>query len=155
MDYGGELPDMHARIRQMFNEARAISQQPVFNGPFVYGFTMRFTSDGRPVVEEFGNVSPYGINGFLEPVTDVVEKFDSVLVIVELPGVRREDIDLRASVESVYITVDTPVRKYIKDVRFSCRIHPESAAAKYNNGVLEVTLKRVDEGPAGRRVKVL
>jgi HSP20 family protein len=154
MDYGGQLVDMHARIRRMFDEAKAISKQPAYEGPFIYGFTLRFTSDGGPVIEEFGNVSPYGVSGILEPVTDVVEKVDSVSVIVELPGVKGGDIDLRAGVESVFISVDTPYRRYLKDVKLSCRVHPESAAAKYNNGVLEVTLKRAEEEPVGRRIRI-
>jgi HSP20 family protein len=154
MDAGEEFVDMHARIRRMFDEARVVSRQPAYKGPFVYGFTMRFAADGRPVVEEFGNVSPYGVSGVLEPVTDVVERVDSVCVIVELPGVKRQDIDLRAGVESVFISVDTPTRRYLKDVKLSCRIHPESAVAKYNNGVLEVTLKRAEEEPVGKRIRI-
>lgn len=138
----------------MFEEAKAVAGRPGFGGPYVYGFTLRFGRDGSPLLEEFGNVSPYGVAGYMEPVTDVIEKFDSVSVIVELPGVEKEDIDLRSSVESVFISVDTPFRKYSKDVKLSCRVVPESAVAKYNNGVLEVTLKRVEEGPAGRQVSI-
>jgi len=128
--------------------------KPANSSPFVYGFTMHFSRDGRPVLEEFGNVSPYGVTGFVEPVTDVIEKYDSVSIIVELPGVDKEDIDLRASVESVYIKVDKPLRKYIKDVRLSCMVRPETTTARYNNGVLEITLKRVEDGPTGKRIRI-
>ena len=146
--------DLHDRIRQMFTEARSIGTQPSFGGPYVYGFTMRFTGSGDPVMEEFGNVSPYGVSGYMEPITDVIEKYDSVSVVVELPGVRKEEIDLRSSVESVFISVDTPLRKYSKSLKLSCRVKPESAVAKYNNGVLEVTLQRADDGQAGRKVRI-
>ena len=154
MDYYNPTSDVHSRIRQMMEEAKAASSVPALGGSYVYGLTLKFDREGRPLIEEFGNVSPYGVSGYMEPVTDVIEKFDSVSVIVELPGVGKEDIDLRASVESVFISVDTPFRRYNKDVRLSCRVVPESTIAKYNNGVLEVTLKRVEEGPAGRRVKI-
>ncbi|MBD3388517.1 MAG: hypothetical protein GF416_05545 [Candidatus Altiarchaeales archaeon] len=154
MDEGVSYLGLHQRIKQMFEEARMLSSLPSYGGPFVYGFTMRFDQRGHPVVDEFGNTSPHGVCGFMEPITDVIEKYDSVSVVFELPGVRKEDIDLRASVESVYISVDTPLRKYGKDVKLSCRVRPESASANYNNGVLEVSLARVEEGPAGRRVKI-
>jgi len=153
MDYT-PLPDMRSRIKRLFEEAKDSSHSPGFSGSYVYGFTMNFAGDGNPVFEEFGNVSPYGVHGYMEPITDVIEKYDSVSVIVELPGVAKEDIDLRSTVESVFIKVDTPFRKYTKDVKLSCRVRPESAVAKYNNGVLEVTLKRLEEGPAGRKVNI-
>ncbi|MFH1055901.1 MAG: Hsp20/alpha crystallin family protein [Candidatus Altiarchaeota archaeon] len=152
--YGGESVDFQEKVRRMFEEAKIASQKPFSSEPLVYGLTLSFTKDGRPIFEEFGNVSPYGTSGFMEPVTDVIEKVDSVSVVAELPGVDKSDIDLRTSVESVLITVDRPLRKYIKDVRLSCRVKPETAVARYNNGVLEVVLKRADDNTAGRRVQV-
>ena len=152
---GGDVGDLHERVRQMLEDAKSMSKKPLFEGPYVYGFVMRFTNDGRPVSEEFGNVSPFGIAGFIEPVTDVIERLDSVSIIVELPGISKEDIDLRTSVESLFLSVDTPFRKYVKDVKLSSRVRPESAVARYNNGVLEVTLKRTEDAQAGRRVQIL
>ncbi|MFH0862066.1 MAG: Hsp20/alpha crystallin family protein [Candidatus Altiarchaeota archaeon] len=154
IDYGGDFSEIHAKIRQMFEEARSKGRCQEYQAPLVYGFTMRFTGEGRPVAEEFGNVSPFGIAGYMEPVTDVIEKYDSVAVVIELPGIGKEDIDLRTTPESVYIKVDTPFRKFVKDVRLSAKVKPETAIAKYNNGVLEVTLKRADDAPAGRRVQI-
>jgi HSP20 family protein len=148
------LGDLHTRIKQVLKEAKSMGVSHSPGSPTVYGFTLAFTRDGKPVIEEFGNVSPHGVAGFTEPITDVIERFDSVSVIVELPGVSRDDIDLRASVESLFIKVDLPFRKYSKAVRFSCRVRPESASARYNNSVLEVTLKRVDDSAVGKKVKV-
>jgi HSP20 family protein len=152
--YGEDQGDLHTRIKQMFEEARAISNRQALAGPFVYGFSMKFTDTGKPVVAEFGNVSPYGINGYMEPTTDVIERINSVSVLVELPGVAKEDIDLRASVESLFIKVDTPFRKFVKDIRFSCRVRPDSTQARFNNGVLEITILRVDDNPAGKKVQI-
>jgi hypothetical protein len=74
IDYGGDFSEIHERIRQMFEEAKNMGARPQYSAPLVYGFTMRFTGDGRPVAEEFGNVSPFGVAGYMEPVTDVIEK---------------------------------------------------------------------------------
>ncbi len=155
-DYPRGAADFNERIRQMFEEARALTQLSSVNGPSVWGFNMKFTRDCQPIVKEFGNVSPYGISGFIEPPTDVIERLDSVSVIIELPGVGKDEIDLKASVEGLLVTVNTPFRKFSKDVRLSCRVRPESTSARYNNGVLEVTLKRAeDAAAAGRKVKIL
>jgi len=154
MDPVHGLGDLHERIRQMFSEAKSLTGTNPQGAPYVYGFTMRFGEDGQPVVSEFGNVSAHGVSGYMEPVSDVIEKYDSVVVVFELPGVPKKAIDLRASVESVFISVDTPFRKYSKDVKLSSRVVPESAKAKFNNGVLEISLKRVDEGPAGKKVSI-
>jgi HSP20 family protein len=154
-EYDSNYEGVHRRIREMFEEARNLSQRPQFDGPFVYGFTMKFTHEGKPVVEEFGNVSPFGVTGFMEPVTDVIEKMDGVSIIVELPGITKEDVDVRTTVESLAIKVDTPFRKYSKDIRFSCKVKPETAVAKYNNGVLEITLERQDDGSkVGKRISI-
>jgi HSP20 family protein len=91
----------------------------------------------------------------MEPVTDVIEKMDGVSIIVELPGITKDDVDVRASIESLSIKVDTPFRKYSKDIKFSCKVKPETAVARYNNGVLEITLERLDDGThAGKRVQI-
>jgi HSP20 family protein len=146
--------DFRLRIRRMFDDARTNVKNPP-GGPFVWGFNMRFRPDGRPSVEEFGNVSSQGVLGYMEPATDVIERADSVSVVIELPGVAKEEIDLRASVESLYLSVNSSFRKYEKDVRFSCRVQPETTQARYNNGVLEVTLRRADESlPGGKKVRV-
>jgi HSP20 family protein len=154
MDFQPAPGDVHERIRKLFDEAKKMPPLSASRSPAVYGFTMCFTNDGRPQVSEFGNVSPYGVSGYMEPITDVVEKYDSVSIVLELPGVRKEDIDLRTSADCVFIKVDTAFRKYLKDVRLSCKIRPESAQARYNNGVLEVSLKRADDAPQGHKIKI-
>ncbi len=130
-------------------------------GPIVYGYSIRVGPDGKPIVREFGNIRPSAkpeiveLSEAREPLVDVFEEDDSVKVIAEVPGVEKKDINLNASEEKLIISVDTPQRKYYKEVDLPAKVDPKSATASYKNGVLEVTLKKVGakEG-GGVRIKV-
>jgi HSP20 family protein len=126
--------------------------------PLVYGFSMRTGADGRPVVQEFGNVPRLGRAppdlSCREPLTDVVEEGDKVRVTVELPGVEKEDIDLRAEDRYLSISVDTERKKFCKRLDLPCDVLSESASAEYRNGVLTVVMDRAPDAPKGRRIDI-
>lgn len=118
-------------------------------GPFIYGFSMKTGPDGKPIINEFGNVPAAKGGGSVgeasderEPLTDVIEGDDDVTVIVELPGVEKEDINLEAGEESLSIKVDTDKRKYSKTLELPCKVKTEPVKATYKNGILEVKLPR-------------
>ena len=60
-------------------------------GPFVYGHSMKIGPDGKPEIQEFGNIKK-GLKGTpqvkeeREPLVDTVETEKDVHVVVELPG---------------------------------------------------------------------
>ena len=132
-------------------------------GPFVYGYSIRIGPDGKPIVREFGNFKP-GFPGLKplhlteqrEPLVDVLEDEDTVKVIAELPGVEKKDIKLYATERTLTIDVDTPTRKYYKELELPARVDEHSARSTYKNGVLEVVLKKKKEGrrPRGTPIKV-
>lgn len=128
------------------------------SGPFVYGFSMRVGPDGKVVVDEFGNTAKGKegeLSGEREPITDVIDEGERIVVISELPGVNKEDIRLTVNEKSVGIRVDTAERKYNKTVRVQAQVDPKSAKAVYKNGVLTVELKKVGgEQKEGHEVKI-
>jgi len=118
---------------------------------------MSIGPDGRPVIREFGNVQPGRlpmIREEREPLVDVMEEKDEVVVVAELPGVEKEDINLNATEDTLTISVDTPQRKYYKELRLPTEVNPKSAKAQYKNGVLEVRLKKVGKAPKGERITI-
>jgi len=123
--------------------------------PLVYGFSMRAGPDGRPVVQEFGNVPRSGPpdSSCREPLTDVTEEGDRVKVIVELPGVDRQDIDLRSEGRELTISVDTERKRFCKSMELPCDVRPDSASAEYRNGVLTVLMDKPDR-PRGKRIEI-
>jgi HSP20 family protein len=113
--------------------------------PFVRGFSIRIGPDGKPEIKEFGT-KPEAIRkeGIEErkPLIDVMETDEEVHVIAEMPGVNKEDIDVNASETSVEIRAEGESRKYFEVVDLPCEVIPESAKARYNNGVLEIIFKK-------------
>ncbi len=126
------------------------------DSPLVYGLSMRTGFDGRPVVQEFGNV-PRGAAppdaSCREPLTDVTEEEDKVRVIVELPGVDKGDIDLRSEDSELTISVDTERKKFCKRLELPCDVRPDSATAEYRNGVLTVVMDKATQ-PKGKKIDI-
>ena len=127
-------------------------------GPFVYGFSMKVGPDGKPQFREFGNTPRGGVAelGEREPLTDVIESKDSVSVTLEIPGVEKNDVDLSATEDTLTIDVDTPKRKYHKDVNMPCKVIPDSTSATYKNGILDIVMKKVEkkEKKEGKRIEI-
>jgi len=132
-------------------------------GPFVYGYSITIGPDGRPEIREFGNVKPgarFGkpqidIKEEREPLVDIMSMDGEIRVVAELPGVEKKDIKLQGTEKSLTISVDTPQRKYFKEVELPSRVDPAKAKSTYKNGVLEVTLqKREEERPRGEPIKI-
>lgn len=138
-------------------------------GPFVYGYSMTIGPDGKPKIREFGNVKPslkpeaFGltrpsldIKEEREPLVDIVDANDEIKVVAELPGVEKEGIKLHGTEDTLTISVDTPKRKYFKEIPLPKGINPKEAKTKYKNGVLEVTIPKVKEKekPHGESIKI-
>jgi HSP20 family protein len=136
-------------------------------GPIVYGYSMTMGPDGKPIIREFGNVKPsarpsvFGaprpgleVKVEREPLVDTIEEDSTIKVVAEVPGVERDDINLECAENTLIISVDTPARKYYKEVELPSQVDPESAKASYRNGVLEVTLTKRRARPKGQRIKI-
>jgi HSP20 family protein len=125
--------------------------------------------DGKPKIREFGNVKPslkpeaFGmpkpsldIKEEREPLVDVITTNGEVKIIVELPGVEKQDIKLHGTEDSLTISVDTPKRKYFREIPMPTKINPKGAKTVYKNGVLEVTVPKTEkrEKPKGEPIKI-
>ncbi|HVP92420.1 MAG TPA: archaeal heat shock protein Hsp20 [Acidobacteriota bacterium] len=140
-------------------------------GPFVYGYSMTIGPDGKPQIREFGNVKPstsperesFGtrrprldVKEEREPLVDVINTDGEVKVVVELPGVEKEDIKLYGTEKTLTISVDKPQRKYYKEIDLPALVDSKTAKSNYKNGVLEVTLtkKKEQKKPKGEPIEV-
>ena len=145
-------------MRERMDRLMEAALSGTMSDPLVYGFSMRTGADGRPVVQEFGNVPRAGglppDPSCREPLTDVVEEEDKVKVIVELPGVEKQDIDLRAEDRQLTISVDTERKRFCKALDLPCDVLPDSASAEYRNGVLTVMLDKMPATPKGKKVEI-
>ena len=129
-------------------------------GPFVYGYSVKIGPDGKPEIREFGNVKPSRLGPQVkeerEPLVDVIETNGEVHIVVELPGVEKKDIKLHGTEDALTISVDTPQRKYYKEVTLPAKVKVKEAKTEYKNGVLEITLPKTKEGkkPEGEPISI-
>ena len=124
---------------------------------FVFGFHMTTGSDGKPVIEEFGNNLGEADNGIdtkarktitknslseNEPLTDVIAEEKVVRVLAELPGVAGEDIKIDVEPDEVTINIDTATRKYHKSIGLPCKVSTENVQTTLKNGILEIIISK-------------
>ena len=112
----------------------------------VYGFTVK-TGLGkeRSRVETFGNIKKTKqgprVVETREPLVDIFDETDTIVVIVELPGAQKEEIKLE--VKDDILSLETSgERKYAKEILLPAKIDPSSQEMSYKNAVLEVKFKK-------------
>ncbi len=149
------LGDMNDRMDRMLKGF--LGSEESAPGAKVWGYTMYRGPDGVPHVREFGTDMGEDVlpekKEVREPFADVTHEGDGLRIVVELPGVSKEDIDLQTTEKSITVSVDTEGRKYHKTLRLPAEVDADSARAEYNNGILEVLLKTVE--PAPKRINIL
>ncbi len=118
-------------------------------GPFVYGFRITIGPDGKPIIEEFGNVRREAgrprITEEREPLVDVFEEGENIIIVAEVPGVDKNKIKINATKNKLIIQASNEYRKYYKEVRLPKPVKPETAKASYKNGVLEIRIEKLEK----------
>jgi HSP20 family protein len=155
-DFSQKVPKEYVKERKMPDGSTAKEL-----GPFVYGYSMKIGPDGKPEIQEFGNLKK-GQKGLpqvkeeREPLVDIVDTNTEIRVVVELPGVEKSDIKLEGTEKSLTISVDKPESKYYKDVALPAKVKIKEATSSYKNGVLEVVLPKaeVESKPKGEPIDI-
>ena len=145
--------------RDPFDEMRKLvdRMERIFEEPWGFGF-----GPFRGLEEER--------EGFRQPLTDVFETDNEVVVTVELPGVRKEDIDVTVRENSVEIKAEVKKIEEVKKEGFfraersyqgfyrviplPTEVKSDQAKATYNNGVLEIRIPKAKPEAKGKKVKV-
>jgi HSP20 family protein len=128
------------------------------------GLSNYFDDVERAVV---GGVSSLGFGTFR---TDIMDKGDKYLLQAELPGVKKEDIQIDIDGNDLIVSVSREERKEEKQENFLrrerisgsyCRrfdvsnVDVDNIAASYKDGVLELSLpKKAQDAPGGRKINI-
>ena len=103
---------------------------------------------------------------YMVPPVDIYEKDRSLAVIVDLPGVKKEDVDIR--VDQDILTIKGKVKyeppkdlirnefgllDFFRQFQLSDEVDQEKISAESKNGVLTITLPKVEKAKP-RQVKV-
>jgi len=112
----------------------------------VYGFTINTAAGGSPKVETFGNIkkTPEGpkVDEEREPITDIFDEKDEIVVIAEMPGVEENEIEIDLKGDMLEISALSKNRKYHKELLLPVKAGKQNMRHKFTNGILEIRIKK-------------
>lgn len=114
----------------------------------VYGFSIKMgLGDDETRVEPFGNIRRNEETGeatvqeVSEPLVDLFEESDHILVLAEMPGVGEADVRLDLAGDILTLHAERGSKKYHKEILLPRSFTPEQMESSCRNGILEVKLK--------------
>lgn len=123
---------MNEIMRQAYEKNKRIR-------PRVYVFSIKTDPSLRANSRGWANVDRrrYGnrVKEQREALVDVFDKKDEVVVVTELPNVKREDIELHRAGDFLTVSVNKPQQKNLKTIELPAEVNVEEAKINYKNGV--------------------
>ena len=114
----------------------------------MYGFSVRVSRGGKPVFEKFGTLAPEARPEELkpevevrEPLVDIFDEKEEIIVVAEMPGVDEKDIKTGLKGNILSISAGSKDRKYTKEVKLPSEVTGKIEST-YKNGVLELKIKK-------------
>lgn len=159
-DMGFDIRKMNERMKKIWEKVLS-DPNLATEGPRIYGFTYKVGPEGKPYFQEFGNVPGvrgqwprYSDHDVREPITDITEDKTHLYITYELPGISKDNIDLKVAGTNVTINVKEGSRKYYKSIDLDYEVKPESTKARFVNGILDVTLEKVSREGKGKSISI-
>ena len=116
----------------------------------VYGFSVRTGIGGIPRVEHFGNIRSTEegpvVAEVREPLVDVFDEDQEIVIVAELPGVGEEEIHIEVQ-DDILSLGTTGERKYAKEILLPEVVEATTLRKTYRNGILELRLKKPQPCP--------
>jgi HSP20 family protein len=144
------LSDLIEKLGELAETGREMRHEGVF-GPAdkpngVYGFRMKVGLGGDAVdIEPFGNVkldkkSRHAVvHEVREPLFDVIEEKDRILVVAEMPGITPADISVSVDGKVMNIEASRRERKYQKEILLPKPVLRSRIKVVCNNGIVEIS----------------
>lgn len=156
------MDEMEKYFEDLEKELEDTLKNSIFGGegftkPFIAGFAFNMGPEGKPSVQVFGN-SPVRGDGFRSPINEqlVDEKNGILRLILEMPGVEKQDIKVEATEDSAVVTAENAEKRYRAEVELKAAVKPDSGKAEYKNGMLEISFSLKDKTNKGfKRVNVV
>lgn len=117
----------------------------------IYGVNVKVGLGGKDMeFEPFGHIrrpaQPSGkdavVEELREPIVDVFEEADHILIVAEMPGVTAADVQLSLEGDLLTISACRADRRYQKELQLPTPIDLARATTTANNGVIEINCPR-------------
>ena len=83
------------------------------------------------------------------------ERDKDIVFTIDMPGVDKKDIDVKVEDHSISVKAENGgKRKYNYNRKFKPTVDIDSAVATFKNGVLDITLTKIEETSKGKSVKI-
>jgi len=149
----GNLVDLATKLQQEgkseFSRTGEIKGLGSKEAKGVYGFSIKLggLAGESPQVETFGNIkrdekgAPV-VEEVREPLVDVFEEADKIMIVAEIPGVEEEKIEIVVKDDILEVKAEDSDTKYHKEILLPSKVKKETLCSTYKNGVLEITLTK-------------
>lgn len=77
-----------------------------------------------------------------QPLVDIFEEQDHLIVLAELPGIDEKDLNIKANEHTLTISANK-TKKYLKKVRLPAPIKKDTLKSTYKNNILQVRLEKL------------
>lgn len=123
-----------------------------------YGYRMVKMPGQEPVIEQWGDIPDARMIGAGEqardsrqaeekdPMLDINETDSEVMITMELPGFKKDGIELYLNGNSLVVKASSEERGTEKVIPLPAAVDEESIRATYRNGVLDVSMKKSETG---------
>jgi HSP20 family protein len=144
------LADLVEKLGELAETGREFSKTGEVHGSGkevkgIYGFTVKVgLGDEGPRIEPFGNIrrdiksGQTEVQEVREPMVDIFEEDEHLLVLAELPGIGREDVRIDLKDDVLTIAAARGDKKYRKEVLLPRSVTKEKMQVACNNGILEI-----------------
>jgi HSP20 family protein len=115
-------------------------------------------------------ILPWQMPALRQPRVDVLDLGDALQVVADMPGVKKEDIEINLTPERIEISAESSTETERKEEEYAYRergyasyrrmldlpadVLPDKAEATFNNGVLEVKIPKKEPTEAEKKTRV-
>lgn len=78
-----------------------------------------------------------------QPLVDIFEEQDHLIVLAELPSVDEKDLNIKADENTLTVSADNKTRNYLKKVQLPTSIKTNTIKSTYKNNILQVRLEKL------------
>ncbi|MDI6690850.1 MAG: Hsp20/alpha crystallin family protein [Candidatus Bathyarchaeota archaeon] len=137
------------KVLKKFKVISAINKVKSKNNPRTFPISSRVTKWKHPQKAEFKIFKGRKWKE-LEPLIDVLEEKDEVVIVAEAKGVNKENLKIQLENQRLTLSGEALERRYRKSLNLPSRVIPNTMRTRYKNGVLEIRLKKAVEQVAKR-----
>ncbi len=121
---------------------------------FIQGYKITTNPNGKTKITKFGNSPALKIQPNIkptktqtikepEPLLDIFQTDEEVMVVIELQGADKRDININVNTKQLTISAKKLENKFYKKIELPTKINKKKTKATYKNGVLTIMLPKL------------